>query len=100
MEFLKEKEYELLSEAEYFDTNGILHKTSKVKMFALKFCEIDSIDETNSFTVLKFLCQKGYIAPIQGGKIKLESVEFRTAKILHMEYHKSFLDTLPFSPKE
>jgi hypothetical protein len=100
MELLKEKEYELLSESEYFDKNGTLQKTNKVKMFALKFCEIDSIDETNSYTILKFLCQKGYISPIQEGKIKVESMEYRTAKILHKEYYANFLDTQPFSPIE
>jgi hypothetical protein len=99
-ELLKEKEYNLLSDCQYFDKAGQLQSTSKVKMFALKFCDSDSIADLSFYKVLQFLCEKGYIAPIQEGKLKFDSMESRVARILVMEYDKSFLDLSPFLPKE
>lgn len=104
MELLKEKEYELLAESEYFDKNGHLQKTNKVKLFALKFCDRDillsALRLDNQFEALKILTEKGYIAPIQEGKLKIDNLDFRIAIVLLEEYSESFLDVSPFLPKK
>jgi hypothetical protein len=104
MEFLKEKEYKLLADSEYFDKNGHLQKTNKVKLFALKFCDRDillsALREDNQFGALKILTEKGYIVPIQEGKLKIDNLDFRIAVVLLEEYSESFLDISPFLPKK
>lgn len=100
MELLKEKEYELLSESQYFDKSGQLQTTKKVKMFALKFCDSDGLNDLTDYKTVQFLCDKGYISPLQEGKLKFDSLDVRTAKLLIVEYSKHFLDLSPFLPKE
>lgn len=100
MELLKEKEYELLSECQYFDKAGQLQSTKKVKMFALKFCDSDGLNDLSDYKTIQFLCDKGYISPIQEGKLKFDSLDVRAAKLLLVEYSKNFLDLSPFLPKE
>lgn len=100
MELLKEKEYELLSESEYFDKSGHLQKTNKVKLTALKFCDSDGLNDLSDYKTIQFLCDKGYIVPAQEGKLKFDSLDVRTAKLLIVEYSKHFLDLTPFLPKE
>lgn len=102
-ELLKEKEYELLSDTYYTDKGGIISTTpiKKVKMFALKFCDSDGLNDLSDYKTIQFLCEKGYISPLQEGcKLKFDSMDVRTAKCLIVEYSKSFLDLTPFLPKE
>jgi len=100
MELLKEKEYELLSECQYFDNNKTLQSTKKVKMFAIKFCDSDGLNDLSDYKTIQFLCDKSYISPIQEGKLKFDSLDVRAAKLLLVEYSKNFLDLSPFLPKE
>ena len=91
-----------MSECKYFNKDGHLQPspTKKVKMFALKFCDSDGLNDLSDYRTLKYLCDKGYIAPIEGGKLEFDSVDVRTAKLLIVEYSKSFLDLSPFLPTE
>ena len=102
-ELLKDRDYELLSECHCFDKGNILLTTpiKKVKMYALKFCDSDGLNDLSDYKTIQFLCEKGYISPLQEGcKLKFDSMDVRTAKCLIVEYSKSFLDLTPFLPKE
>jgi hypothetical protein len=101
-ELLREKKYQLLAESNYFDKKGELKKTKEVNLFALKFCDSDKLigllRDDKKFEALNFLCEKGYIAPVEEGKLKIEDLDFRVSTILLEEYSSSFLDILPFLP--
>lgn len=99
MELLKEKEYELLSECQYFDKNGTLQSTKKVKMTALKFCD-SSLVEGTRISALQAVVNKEYIRPFEEGKLKIDTLDVRSALILWEEYYANFLDLSPFLPKE
>jgi len=96
-ELLREKKYPLLSECSYFINNDY-KKTKEVNLLALKFCDSDSLNDLSDFKTLEFLCKKGYIVPVEGGELKINELDTRAAKMLIIEYHKDFLDLLPFLP--
>jgi hypothetical protein len=50
------------------------------------------------FEALNFLCEKGYIIPVEGGKLKIDDLDFRASVVLLEEYSSSFLDISPFLP--
>lgn len=98
-ELLKEKKYTLLSECSYFINNDY-KKTKEVNLLALKFCDSDKLLDlltlNKKFEALNFLCEKGYISPVEGGKLKIEDFDFRASVVLLEEYTSSFLDISPF----
>jgi hypothetical protein len=100
-ELLREKKYELLSECSYF-INSEYKKTKEVNLLALKFCDsdklLDLLTMNKKFEALNFLCEKGYIAPVEGGKLKIDDLDFRASVILLEEYTSNFLDISPFLP--
>ena len=101
IELLKEKKYQLLSECSYFYNNDY-KKTKEVNLLALKFCDSDKLLDlltiNKKFEALNFLCEKGYIAPVEGGKLKIDDLDFRASVVLLEEYTSSFLDISPFLP--
>ena len=101
IELLKEKKYPLLSEGSYF-LNNEYKKTKEVNLLALKLCDsdkfLDLLTMNKKFEALNFLCEKGYIAPIEGGKLKIDDLDFRSSVILLEEYTSNFLDISPFLP--
>jgi hypothetical protein len=101
IELLKEKKYPLLSECSYF-INSDYKKTKEVNLLALKFCDsdklLDLLTMNKKFEALNFLCEKGYIAPVEGGKLKIDDLDFRASVILLEEYTSNFLDISPFLP--
>lgn len=101
IELLKEKKYQLLSECSYFYNNDY-KKTKEVNLIALKFCDSDKLLDlltiNKKFEALNFLCEKGYIAPVEGGKLKIDDLDFRASVVLLEEYTSSFLDISPFLP--
>ena len=101
IELLKEKKYSLLSECSYFINNDY-KKTKEVNLIALKFCDSDKLLDlltiNKKFEALNFLCEKGYIAPVEGGKLKIDDLDFRASVVLLEEYTSSFLDISPFLP--
>ena len=101
IELLKEKKYQLLSECSYF-LNNEYKKTKEVNLLALKFCDSDKLLDlltiNKKFEALNFLCEKGYIAPVEGGKLKIDDLDFRASVVLLEEYTSSFLDISPFLP--
>jgi hypothetical protein len=99
IELLREKKYELLSECSYF-INSEYKKTKEVNLLALKFCDSDGLNNLSDYKTLIFLCDKGYILPVEGGKLKVDELDTRAAKMLIMEYSKDFLDLSPFLPIE
>lgn len=104
MELLTEKEYTLLSEASYFNSTGELKKTKNVILKALKLCDADEVIEllgiNKLFRTLEFLAKKNYINVLEdGGKLKLDDLNYITASALFKEYEKNFLDVLPFLPQ-
>lgn len=98
-ELLREKKYPLLSECSYF-VNNDYKKTKEVNLLALKFCDSDKLLDfltiNKKFEALNFLCEKGYIAPVEGGKLKIDDLDFRASVVLLEEYTSSFLDISPF----
>lgn len=98
-ELLREKKYSLLSECSYF-VNNDYKKTKEVNLLALKFCDSDKLLDfltiNKKFEALNFLCEKGYIAPVEGGKLKIDDLDFRASVVLLEEYTSSFLDISPF----
>jgi len=103
-ELIKERKYALLAECQYFDSKGQLQTATEVNMFALKMCDSDQlmtlVRERQDYESVKFLCEKGYIAPLNEGKIKVDNLDFRAATILLEEYSMSFLDISPFLLKK
>jgi hypothetical protein len=99
IELLREKKYSLLSECSYF-VNNDYKKTKEVNLLALKFCDSDKLLDfltiNKKFEALNFLCEKGYIAPVEGGKLKIDDLDFRASVVLLEEYTSSFLDISPF----
>ena len=102
-ELLREKKYSLISECSYFNSRGELAKTKEVNLLALKFCDSDKLLDlltiNKKFEALNFLCEKGYIAPVEGGKLKIDDLDFRASVVLLEEYTSSFLDISPFLPR-
>ena len=100
IELLKEKKYQLLSECSYFLND--YKKTKEVNLLALKFCDSDKLLDlltiNKKFEALNFLCEKGYIAPVEGGKLKIDELDFRASIVLLEEYTSNFLDISPFLP--
>jgi hypothetical protein len=101
IELLKEKKYELLSEGSYFINNDY-KKTKEVNLLALKFGDSDKLLDLltvgKRIDALRFLCEKGYITPVEGGKLKIDELDFRASVVLLEEYSSSFLDISPFLP--
>jgi hypothetical protein len=101
IELLREKKYQLLSECSYFANNDY-KKTKEVNLSALKFCDsdklLDLLTMNKKFEALNFLCEKGYIIPVEGGKLKIDDLDFRASVVLLEEYSSSFLDISPFLP--
>ena len=97
-ELLREKKYSLLSECSYFNSKGELAKTKEVNLLALKFCDSDGLNDLSDYKTLIFLSDKGYIVPVEGGKLKVDELDTRVAKMLLIKYSKDFLDLSPFLP--
>lgn len=99
-ELLREKGYLLISECNYFNLKGELTKTKEVNLLALKFCDSDKLLDlltlNKKFEALNLLCEKGYIAPVEGGKLKIDDLDFRASVVLLEEYTSNFLDISPF----
>lgn len=99
-ELLREKRYTLVSESNCFNSKGELTKTKEVNLFALKFCDsdrlLDYMTTGKRVEALNLLCEKGYISPVDGGKLKIDDLDFRACIPLLEEYTSSFLDISPF----
>jgi hypothetical protein len=102
IDLLKEKKYSLISECNYFNSKNEFAKTREVNLFALKFCDsdklLDLLTMNKKFEALNFLCEKGYISPVEGGALKINDLDFRASVVLLEEYSSSFLDISPFLP--
>lgn len=104
-ELISKKNYTLLTEANCFDPKGDLCKTKDVAMYCLKIEDADKLMElidSKRSEALIFLCEKKYITPtkIEGGKMKINDLDFRAAMDLLGEYTSSFLDLSPFIKTE
>jgi len=99
-ELISKKNYTLLAEVEYFDSNGEIKRIKEVTLNCLKMEDSDEfmgLIDTKRSMALEFLCKKGYISPANvEGAVKTNALDFRVAMDLLGEYSSSFLDLSPF----